>query len=58
MEKDKFKKIPLTTPPKAIRDDMLVTISGGKQNRDENGNWDTNTDHLTRWYNDTYHTKF
>lgn len=58
MEKDKFKKIPLTTPPKTIPDDMLVTISGGKQNRDENGNWDTNTDHFARWYNDTYHTKF
>ena len=38
----KHKKVVVGSAPKALPDDMLEIISGGKQNIDSNGNWDTN----------------
>lgn len=37
---------------------MLCDISGGKQNKDANGNWDLDTNHAYQWMNDMYNTKF
>ncbi len=53
----KHKKVMVGSAPKALPDDMLEIISGGKQNLDSNGNWDTNTDHLTQWRKDLYNKK-
>ena len=58
MEEKQFKKIVLGKAPTVLLDESLELISGGKQNKDENGNWDTNTDHAKQWMNDMYHTKF
>lgn len=53
MEKDVKKEISLAEPPEAISDEMLLDISGGKQHRDENGNWDTNMYRYENWVSDT-----
>lgn len=58
MEKNNFKKITINDMPQQLPDDMLETISGGKQNLDANGNFDQDPQHCSQWCYDTYHTCF
>lgn len=59
MEKKQFKKLPLADISRSIPDEMLETVSGGKQNTNEDGTeWDKNVEHAQKWQYDQYHTKF
>ena len=53
-----FKRIEFPDEHAMVSDDELDFVSGGKQNRDENGDWDRNPDHMKKWYNDVYNTYF
>ena len=49
MEKKQFKKLPLADISRSIPDEMLETVSGGKQNTNEDGTeWDKNVEHAQK----------
>lgn len=58
MENKEFKKIEIMGMPNKLPDDMLETITGGRQNLDENGNFDRNAEHCNKWCQDMYNVNF